>query len=32
MTVLCEDSSIVLDSGVEVVNILEWLIDNETMG
>ena len=26
MTILCEDSSEVLDSGVEVVNILEWLI------
>jgi len=26
MTVLCEDSSEVLDDGVEVVNILEWLV------
>jgi len=26
MTVLCEDSSEVLDSGVEVVNVLEWLV------
>jgi hypothetical protein len=26
VTVLCEDSSEVLDSGVEVVNVLEWLV------
>ncbi len=26
MTILCEDSSEVLDSGVEVVNVLEWLL------
>ena len=26
LTVLCEDSSEVLDSGVEVINVLEWLI------
>ena len=25
MTVLCEDSSEVLDGGIEVVNVLEWL-------
>ena len=29
MTVLCEDSSAVLDSGVVVMNILEWLVEKE---
>jgi len=26
MTVLCEDSSKILSDGVEVVNVLEWLL------